>query len=42
MLQLPHYCDSALEEGRRGKDGLQCVRRLMSDILFLLSLILMF
>jgi hypothetical protein len=39
MLQLPHYCDSALEERRRGQDGLQCVCRLMSDIFCLLFLI---
>ena len=37
MLQLPHNCDSALEKGRRGQDGLQRVRRLMSDIFFLVS-----
>jgi hypothetical protein len=34
MLQLPHYCDSALEEGRRGQDGLQRVRLLMSDFFY--------
>jgi hypothetical protein len=38
MLQLPHDGDSSLAEGRRGEDGVQCVRVLYSFA----SLILIF
>lgn len=33
MLQLPHDGDAAVEEGRRGQDGLQCVCDLFTILL---------